>query len=358
MFASFAVTAYNRKAQFEMLKYPRTAISGQSSRGAPLCRRHTPGNAMTQPRKIIIDTDPGQDDAVAILLALASPELEVLGITTVAGNVPLPLTTRNARVVCELAGRPEMRVFAGCDAPLRRALVTAEYVHGNSGLDGIALPDPVMPVQEQHAVDFIIETLRELPAGAVTLCPLGPLTNIATAFERAPDIVTKVAEIVLMGGAYFEVGNVTPAAEFNIYVDPEAAEIVFKSGVPIVVMPLDVTHRVLTTRPRIEGFRALGTTVGHAVASWTDFFERYDMAKYGSQGAPLHDPCVIAYLLSPALFEGRHINVAIETQSTLTLGMTVADWWRVTDRAPNAMFMGAVDAEGFYALLTERLARL
>ncbi|MFP1645196.1 nucleoside hydrolase [Pontitalea aquivivens] len=313
---------------------------------------------MTAPRKIIIDTDPGQDDAVAILLALASPDLEVLGITAVAGNVPLQLTARNARVVCELAGRPDIRVFSGCAAPMTRQLVTAEYVHGKTGLDGIVLPDPTMPLQDQHAVDFIIDTLRALPEGAVTLCPLGPLTNIATAFTRAPDIIPRVAEIVLMGGACFEVGNVTPAAEFNIYVDPEAADIVFGSGVPLVVMALDVTHKVLTTRPRVEAFRALGTRVGHAVASWTDFFERYDMAKYGSQGAPLHDPCVIAYLLRPDLFEGRHVNVEIETRSDLTRGMTVTDWWRVTDRPTNAMFMGSVDAEGFYALLTDRIARL
>ncbi|MEI2805000.1 nucleoside hydrolase [Albidovulum sp.] len=309
-------------------------------------------------RKIIIDTDPGQDDAVAILLALASPELEVLGLTCVAGNVPLALTSKNARVVCELAGRSDIRVFAGCDRPLRRKLVTAEYVHGKTGLDGIALPDPTMPLAEGHAVDFLIECLREEAPGTVTLCPIGPLTNIATAFARAPDIVPRVAEIVLMGGAYFEVGNVTPAAEFNIYVDPEAAEIVFRSGVPIVVMPLDVTHRALTTRARVEGFRNLGTRVGHAVASWTDFFERFDMAKYGSEGAPLHDPCTIAYLLEPDLFSGRHVNVEIETKGEFTLGMTVADWWRVTGREANAMFMGGIDADGFYALLTRRLARL
>lgn len=309
-------------------------------------------------RKIIIDTDPGQDDAVAILLALASPELEVLGITCVAGNVPLPLTAKNARVVCELAGRTDIRVFAGCDRPLKRKLVTAEYVHGKTGLDGIALPDPAMPLAGGHAVDFLIETLREEAPGTVTLCPIGPLTNIATAFARAPDIVPRVAEIVLMGGAYFEVGNVTPAAEFNIYVDPEAAEIVFRSGAPVVVMPLDVTHRALTTRARVEGFRNLGTRVGHAVASWTDFFERFDMAKYGSEGAPLHDPCTIAYLLQPDLFTGRHVSVEIETKGEFTLGMTVADWWRVTGREANAMFMGGIDAEGFYALLTGRLARL
>lgn len=309
-------------------------------------------------RKIIIDTDPGQDDAVAILLALGSPELEVLGITCVAGNVPLPLTSKNARVICELAGRRDVKVFAGCEKPLQRPLVTAEYVHGKTGLDGIELPAPTMPLQDGHAVDFLIETLRAEAPGEVTLCPLGPLTNIATALQRAPDIAPKIAEIVLMGGAYFEVGNTTPAAEFNIHVDPQAAEIVFKSGIPLVVMPLDVTHKVLTTRARVEAFRALGTPVGHAVASWTDFFERFDMAKYGSQGAPLHDPCVIAYLLRPELFEGRHINVEIETQSELTMGMTVADWWGVTDRPRNAMFMGKVDAEGFYQLLTERIGRL
>jgi purine nucleosidase len=309
-------------------------------------------------RKIIIDTDPGQDDAVAILLALASPELDVLGITAVAGNVPLPLTERNARIVCELAGRADMKVFAGCDAPLKRKLVTAEHVHGKTGLDGPVMPDPQMALQPEHGVDFIIETLRAEPSGSVTLCPLGPLTNIASAFEKAPDIVARVAQIVLMGGAYFQVGNITPAAEFNIYVDPEAADIVFKSGADIVVMPLDVTHRALTTRPRVDAFRALGTKPGQMVAEWTDFFERFDKEKYGSEGAPLHDPCVIAYLIDPDLFQGRRVNVEIETASELTLGMTVADWWGVTERAPNALFMGDLDADGFFALLSERLARL
>ena len=310
-------------------------------------------------RKIIIDTDPGQDDAVAILLALASPEeLDVLGVVAVAGNVPLDLTERNARIVCELAGKSETPVFAGCAAPLGRKLVTAEHVHGKTGLDGPQLPDPVMELQEEDGVDFIIRSLREQPAKSVTLCPLGPLTNIATAFQRAPDVVSRVQEIVMMGGAYFEVGNITPAAEFNIYVDPQAAEIVFKSGAPITVMPLDVTHRALTTRPRVEAFRALGSEVGRMVAEWTDFFERFDKEKYGSEGAPLHDPCVIAYLLAPHLFEGRYVNVEVETGSELTMGMTVADWWRVSGREPNAMFMGDLNADGFFALLTERLARL
>ncbi|WP_417673712.1 nucleoside hydrolase [Pseudodonghicola sp.] len=310
-------------------------------------------------RKIIIDTDPGQDDAVAILLALASPEeVEVLGITAVAGNVPLPLTAKNARIICELAGRPDVAVYAGCDEPLSRPLITAEHVHGKTGLDGPDLPDPVMDLRPEHGVDFIIETLRREPEGSVTLCPLGPLTNIATAFRDAPDIIPRVREVVLMGGAYFEVGNITPAAEFNIYVDPEAAETVFKSGVPIVVMPLDVTHKALVTRPRNDAFRALATPVGQAVAEMTDFFERFDKEKYGSLGAPLHDPCVIAYLIRPDLFTGRFINVEIETQSSLTLGMTVADWWRVSGRDPNALFIGDVDADGFFTLLTERLARL
>ena len=311
------------------------------------------------PRQIIIGTDPGQDDAVAILLALGSPdEIEVLGITAVAGNVPLALTELNARKVCELAGRPDIKVFAGCDAPMGRKLVTAEHVHGKTGLDGPTLPEPTMPLQAQHGVDFIIETLRARPNGTVTLCPLGPLTNIATAFERAPDVVERVAEIVLMGGAYFEVGNITPAAEFNIYVDPQAAKIVFGSGVPIVVMPLDVTHSALVTQERNDAFRAIGSRVGIAVAQMTEFFERYDREKYGSLGAPLHDPCVTAYLIKPELFKGRHVNVEIETQSELTMGMTVADWWGVTDRPRNAMFMGSIDADGFFALLTERLARL
>ena len=309
-------------------------------------------------RKIIIDTDPGQDDAVAILLALASPELEVLGLTAVAGNVPLPLTERNARIVCELAGRTDVPVFAGCQGPLARPLVTAEHVHGKAGLDGPPMEDPTMALQEQHAVDFIVETLRREPAGTVTLCPLGPLTNIATAFQRAPDVVERVQEIVLMGGGFFEGGNITPAAEFNIYVDPEAADVVFRAGCPLVVMPLDVTHKALTTKPRIDRFRAMGTRVGDMVAAWTDFFERFDVEKYGSEGAPLHDPCVIAWLLKPDLFAGRLINVEIETGSELTRGMTVADWWRVTDRAPNALFMGDIDAGGFYDLLAERLARL
>lgn len=308
-------------------------------------------------QKIIIDTDPGQDDAVAILLALASPELEVLGITAVAGNVPLPLTLRNARAICELAGRPDIPVYAGCNAPLEGRLVTAENVHGATGLDGITLPEPTMPVQDRHAVDFLVETLRREPAGSVTLVPIGPLTNIAAAFRQAPDVIARVGRIVMMGGAYFEVGNVTPAAEFNIFVDPLAAAEVFAAGVDLVVMPLDVTHRALTSRAWVEGMRASGR-VGEVVASWTDFFERYDRAKYGHDGAPLHDPCAVAYLIAPEIFSGRRINVEIETEGRFTRGMTVADWWGVTGRPANALFIRDLDAPRFFDLLTERIGRL
>lgn len=306
--------------------------------------------------KIIIDTDPGQDDAVAILLALASPELEVLGITCVAGNVPLPLTEVNARKIVDLTGRSDVPVFTGCGAPLDRPLVTAEHVHGRTGLDGPDLPPPVTPLQDRHAVDFLIDSLRANPG--TTLCPLGPLTNIATALQRAPDIAKNIAEIVLMGGGYFEQGNITPAAEFNIYVDPTAADIVLRAGIPVTIVPLDCTHQALTTRPRVEAFRALGNRVGPVVAELTDFFERFDKEKYGSDGAPLHDPCVIAMLLAPELFSSRLVNVVVDTREGLTLGATVADYWRVTDRPPNARWVRSVDADGFFALLIDRLARL
>lgn len=309
-------------------------------------------------RKIIIDTDPGQDDALAILLALASPELDVLGLTVVAGNVPLALTKVNARKICELAGKPETKIYAGAAQPLMRPLVTAEHVHGRTGLDGPDLPEPQMPLQPQHAVDFIIETIMREEPGSVTLCPIGPLTNIALALLRAPEIVPRIREIVLMGGGFFEGGNITPTAEFNIYVDPESARIVFASGVPIVVMPLDVTHKALTTAKRIDRFRAMKTRPGDACVALLEFFERIDETKHGNDGGPLHDPNVIAYLLKPELYSGRSCNVEIETQSELTLGMTVIDWWGVTGRAKNALVMRDVDHEGFFALLVERIGRL
>ncbi len=311
------------------------------------------------PRQIIIDTDPGQDDAVAILLALASPEeLEVHSIVAVAGNVPLALTEKNARKVCELAGKADIPVYAGCSRPMVRALVTAEHVHGQTGLDGPVLPEPKMPLQTKHGVDHLVDALRAAPSGTITLCTLGPLTNLAMALVKAPDIAGRIKELVMMGGGYFEGGNITPAAEFNIYVDPQAADIVFRSGMPITVAPLDLTHTVLSTRERIERIRGVGSRCGKAVAEMLSFSERFDLEKYGADGAPLHDPCVIAYLLQPSLFSGRYINVEIETSSSLTTGMTVADWWRVSKRPANATFLRRCDVDGLYALLTERLARL
>jgi purine nucleosidase len=310
------------------------------------------------PRPIIIDCDPGHDDALAILLALGSPdELDVLAVTTVAGNVPLALTERNARKVVELAGRPDLPVHAGCDRPLLRDLVTAEYVHGRTGLDGVDLPEPSAPLAPAHAVDAIVGLLRKHPAGAITLCPTGPLTNIALALQRAPDVAPRIKEIVLMGGAIGE-GNVTPAAEFNIYVDPHAAEVVFESGVPLVMHGLDVTHQALVTPERLEAIRDLGTALSRAVVGLLGFYNIYDQTRRGRVGAPLHDPCVIAYLLSPALFRGRACHVAIETRGAHTLGRTVVDWSGRTGKAANAMVINEIDADGLFAVLTERLARL
>jgi len=310
-------------------------------------------------RKIIIDTDPGQDDAAAIMLAFGSPdELEVGGLCAVAGNVPLKLTSRNARIVCELCGREDVPVYEGAAHPLVRSLVTAEHVHGRTGLDGAELPEPTMAVQAQHAVDFIIETVMREPAGTVTLCTLGALTNVALALQKEPAIADRVQELVMMGGGFFEGGNITPAAEFNIFVDPQAAAAVFASGMPIVMMPLDVTHQLLTRKDRVARIASLGTRPAQVLVDWLAFFERFDEEKYGSDGGPLHDPSVIAYLLKPDLFSGRHCNVEIETQSELTVGMTVVDWWRVSGRPPNAMVMRHVDADGFFDLLTERIGRL
>ena len=311
------------------------------------------------PRKIIIDTDPGQDDAVAILLALASPEdFDVIGVVAVAGNVGLHHNANNARKIVELAGRPDVPVYAGCARPMRRTLVTAEHVHGDTGLNGPDLPAPKIELQPQHGVDYIIETLLTAEPKTITLCTLGPLTNIGMALVKEPKIAERVAEIVMMGGAYFEVGNITPAAEFNIYVDPEAADIVFRSGIKITVLPLDVTHQIQSTPARLNAIKALGNRSGQAVYDMLTFSEGFDLKKYGWEGAPLHDPTVIAYLIDPTLFEGRECNVTIETSSELTVGMTVTDYWHVTDKPRNATYLRNGNAEGFYKLLTERLARL
>ena len=318
-----------------------------------------PAKRNSMPRKIIIDTDPGQDDAVAILLALASPaELEVLGIVAVAGNVGVQQNAINARKVVELSGRTDIPVYAGCSRPMRRQLVTAEHVHGDTGLNGPDLPEPTIPLQPRHGVDYIIETLMNAAPKTITLCTLGPLTNIAMALVKEPAIAGRIQEIVMMGGAYFEVGNITPTAEFNIYVDPEAADVVMRCGAPVTIQPLDVTHMIQSTPARLDAIKALGNRSGQAVYDMLTFSESFDLKKYGWDGAPLHDPTVIAYLLQPDLFEGRTCNVAIETASELTIGMTVVDYWHVTDRPHNATYMRSGNAEGFYQLLTERLARL
>ena len=291
-----------------------------------------------------------------LLLALACPdEFDILGITTVAGNVPLDLTQRNARIMCELADRTDVPVFAGCDKPMRHELITAENVHGKTGIDGVAVYEPTMPLQDQHAVDFIIETLLGAENDSITLVPTGPLTNIGEAMSRQPDILPKVREIVLMGGAMREGGNTTPSAEFNILEDPDAAQIVMQCGRPLTIVPLDVTHQALVSQIRIEQIRALDTPVGTAVVGMMEFFNRFDSEKYGSDGAPLHDPCTIAYLLKPELFEGKMCNVEIETGSPLTRGHTAVDFWGVTDKARNANWLYKLDADGFFALLIDRL---
>jgi purine nucleosidase len=307
---------------------------------------------------IIIDCDPGQDDALAILLALASPEdLEVLAVTAVAGNVPLALTEKNARKIVELAGRGDVPVFAGCGRPLVRPPVTAEHVHGRTGLDGADLPEPAIPLAPGHAVDAIIDLVRGRLAGTVTICPVGPLTNVAAALTKAPDIARRLRQIVLMGGAIGE-GNTTPSAEFNVYVDPHAARIVFEAGIPIVMHGLDVTHQALVTPDRLAAIRSLDTPVSRAVAGLLEFYNIFDQTRRGRPGAPLHDPCAIAWLLRPDLFSARDCHVAIETEGELTLGRTVVDWSGRHGRQPNASVVHAVDADGFFALLIERLARL
>jgi len=309
-------------------------------------------------RPVVIDTDPGQDDAVALLVALASPELDIRAVTTVAGNVPLELTTRNALALVELAGRAEVPVYAGCARPMVNTLRTAEHVHGPTGLDGAGLPEPVTRPAAGHAVDVLVDLLEQAGDEGLTICTLGPLTNVAMAMVKSPHVMARMREIVLMGGGFFEGGNTTPAAEFNIYVDPHAAHVVFASGVPLTMMPLDVTHKALATAARVQAFREMGTAAGTAVAGMLDFYERHDTDKYGSDGAPLHDPCIIAYLLAPELFRGKWRPVEIETAPGPTMGMTLVDWWRVTGREPNALVMNEIDADGFFALLVERIARL
>jgi purine nucleosidase len=312
-----------------------------------------------KPRPIIIDTDPSPDDAVTILMALASPEeLELLAVTTVAGNVPLELTSKNALKTLELAHRTEIPVYAGAYAPLMRRLITAEHVHGRTGFDGYDLPEPTTPLGKGFAPEIIVDLVMSREPGEVTLCCLAPLTNIALALAKEPGLAGRLREIVLMGGSFSEGGNVTPAAEFNIYVDPEAAARVFECGAPITMIPLDCTHKALNTAARLEKLRRIDTPLAEAFFHLLTFNKKFDQEKYGWEGGPLHDPTVVAYLLAPHLFSGRKVHVAVECASPLTLGATVVDWWSVTGRPANAMVLREIDTEGYFDLVIDCLREL
>jgi len=306
-------------------------------------------------RPIIVDCDPGADDAIALFLAFAFPDLlDVLGITTVAGNVPLPLTQTNARKLCELTRQLKTPVFAGCPRPLLRPLITAEEVHGKTGLDGITLPSPTLPLQSEHAVEFLIQCLLNA-SEPVTLATLGPLTNLAIALVQQPAIAQKLQEVVVMGGAITQ-GNITPSAEFNVYVDPHAAQIVLSGGLPLTLVTLDVTHQAIATPARMEAMDAIDNAVSRAAIGLLKHYGEYDMKRYGTPGAFLHDPCVMAYLLKPELFTTRPCYVEVELASELTLGRTVVDLWQSTSRIPNVKLVETIDAEGFFQLLIQALA--
>ena len=294
---------------------------------------------------LIIDCDPGKDDAVALLMAFASPEIELLAITTVAGNVGLDKTSRNALRICELGGRAHMAVHAGCPRPMLKPLGTAVRVHGEDGLAGAALPDPVMALRPDHAVDFLVDSLMA-SAGDITLAALGPLTNLALAIIKQPEIIPRLREIVLMGGACSG-GNVTPYAEFNIHTDPHAAAVVFGAGAPLTMIGLDVTHQAIATPERVRAIAAIERPAAAAVARMLTLdLERRE------GGAPLHDPCVIAYLLAPELFSGEAMAVTVETADGERLGQTVAT-------APGDInVIKQIDADGFFELLTTRLESL
>lgn len=311
------------------------------------------------PRKIIIDTDPGHDDAFAILFALGSPkELEVVGITTVGGNVPLHLTSINALKVVELAGRPDVPVYAGCATPMVRKLLTAEHIHGQTGLDGPDLPDPVTPLQDEHAVNFIVRTIMDAPEGEITIATLGPMTNVAVAMTMEPRIIPRIREVVLMGGGFFEGGNTTPAAEFNIFVDPHAAHRVFASGVPVTMAGIDCTYTAQMTPEWIQKLRDTGRNAAIQAANLADFFRQYGSHKFPTEARPIHDACVTGYLLAPEIFEQRQCHVTVDISSPVTIGMTVVDWWGVTGEQKNCKVLRRVEPDAFFALLLKRISTL
>jgi inosine-uridine nucleoside N-ribohydrolase len=302
---------------------------------------------------IVIDCDPGHDDAIAILLALASPEVELRGVTTVAGNQTLEKTTRNALKVLELAGRADIPVAAGADAPLRRTLRVAAHVHGESGLDGPLLPEPTTQVVPAHAADFLAELIEP----GVVLVPTGPLTNVALMLERHPDVRDRLQRIVWMGGAIGE-GNVTPAAEFNAFVDPEAAAAVFESGIPVTMIGLDVTHKALFTRAHADRLRDTGAA-GRAVAELSDFFQLFHESRYAFDGSPIHDALAVAHVVDPTLVTTVNCNISIETASSYCDGRTVVDRWLVLPDAPRNAYAGVdVEADRFLELLVGRISSL
>jgi pyrimidine-specific ribonucleoside hydrolase len=299
------------------------------------------------PERILIDCDPGHDDAIALLLALASPEVEVVGVTTVAGNQTLEKTTANAIRVLDFVGRDDVPVAAGANRPLLRKPFVAAYVHGETGLDGPDLPPPQREPLDQHAVDFLAEHI----AGA-TLVAVGPLTNVALLFARHPE--ARPERLVIMGGS-IGLGNVTPAAEFNIWADPEAAVRVFAEGLDLTMIGLDVTHQALLMNEDAERLRSSGRT-GRMVAELYDFFHRFHQDTYGFGGSPIHDAVAVAHVFRPDLVETKHCEVTIECDSELNRGRTVVDLWDRTGEAkPNAHVGIGVDARGFVELLLERL---
>ncbi len=304
---------------------------------------------------IILDCDPGHDDAIALVLALASPELELKAVTSSAGNQTPDKTLRNVLRMLTLLKRSDIPVAGGAIKPLMRDLIIADNVHGESGLDGPALPEPDFAPQDCTAVELMANVLRE-SAEPVTLVSTGPQTNVALLLNSHPELHAKIARIVIMGGA-MGLGNWTPAAEFNIFVDPEAAEIVFQSGIPVVMAGLDVTHQAQIMAEDIERFRRIGNPVATTVAELLDFFMEYHKTeKWGFQGAPLHDPCTIAWLLKPEIFSTAKRWVGVETQGKYTQGMTVVDYYFLSGNTPNTDIMLDIDRQAFVDLLADRLA--
>ncbi|RED49658.1 nucleoside hydrolase [Aestuariispira insulae] len=310
-------------------------------------------------KKVILDCDPGLDDAVAILMALqASEDIELLGITTVAGNVSAEATYRNARALCALAGREDVPVLRGCTRAIMGSSVRAEHIHGADGISGTPLPASAAEEDPRHAVDFLIEQCQAADDHTITICPVGPMTNLALAMIKEPAILPKIKQVVFMGGVAFDAGNCTPAAEFNIHADPHAAQVVLQSGIDLVMMGLDVTHKAHITDERFARIHALGSEVSKAVTSMLAAYR--DVIAQRSQGSRegvLHDPCTIAYVINPDLFQGRKMHVEVDTQAGPSLGRTVADGLGVSDQPANVTVMEDLDDEGLYQMITEMLGR-